>query len=278
MKRTGQKHRLDQLLHRRYPELSRSRVQSEIMAGNVLVDGSSCDKPGTLVSENAAVQLLEPDNPYVSRGGLKLEGALFDLSIAVKDLVVLDVGASTGGFTDCLLKKGAGLVYALDVGYGQLDFSLRNNPRVVLMERFNVRRLKTHDIPTVPDLAVVDVSFISLAKVLPVLGQLKVTSVLALVKPQFEAGRREAGKGKGVIRDPDLHRRVLTENVAAALEIGYYCRGMTFSKYPGPKGNLEFFIYYADQKKEPGFCQHDYTAEAARVVEQAHSLLLKEKK
>jgi len=280
LKRARPKIRLDQLLHRQRPELSRNRVQAEIMAGKVLVDGSICDKPGTLIEENADIKLLEPKNPYVSRGGLKLEGALLDLSLEVKDLIVLDVGASTGGFTDCLLKKGARLVYALDVGYGQLDFKLRHNPQVVIMESFNVRLLKPQDIPTIPDLAVVDVSFISLIKVLPVLAQLNIPAVLALVKPQFEVGRSEAGRGKGVIRDPKLHFNVLNENVAAALKLGYYCRGITYSRFPGPKGNVEYFVYYKYMDVEPGFLQQTCvnTEDIKKVIDQAHSLFIDKKK
>lgn len=270
--------RLDQLLHRQKPELSRSRIQSEIMAGRVLVDGSVCDKPGTMVSEKAEIKLLEPDNPYVSRGGLKLGKALQDLSIDVKNLVVLDVGASTGGFTDCLLQKGAQLVYALDVGYGQLDYSLRHNPSVVVMERFNIRNLKPDHLPVLPDLAVVDVSFISLTKVLPVLYRLEIPRVLALIKPQFEVGRADAGRGKGVIRDPALHARVLTSLVEAACEGGYCCQGITFSNYPGPKGNIEYFISYTIRKTGKHSCRENFEKAVLKIVEEAHIILAKDKK
>lgn len=243
MKKEGSSRRLDLLLLERNPGLTRSRAQAEIMAGRVLVDGRVCDKPGTLISPEASVTLLEPQNPYVSRGGLKLEGALADLKIEVEGLVVLDVGASTGGFTDCLLARGAKRVYALDVGYGQLHWRLRNDPRVTVLERFNVRHLKREHLPEVPQLATVDVSFISLKLVLPVLHAAGVPAVLALVKPQFEAGRAEADRGRGVIRDPGLHRAVLLEAICAACESGYCCAGLTDSRWPGPQGNLEFFLY-----------------------------------
>jgi 23S rRNA (cytidine1920-2'-O)/16S rRNA (cytidine1409-2'-O)-methyltransferase len=243
VKKVGAARRLDLLLLEINPGLTRSRAQAEIMAGRVLVDGRVCDKPGTLISPAASVTLLEPENPYVSRGGLKLEGALADLGIEVKGLVVLDAGASTGGFTDCLLAKGAKRVYALDVGYGQLDWRLRNDPRVTVLERFNVRHLKREHLPEAPQLATVDVSFISLKLVLPVLRAAGVPAVLALVKPQFEAGRAEAGRGRGVIRDPGLHRAVLLEAIRSACESGYCCAGLTDSHWPGPRGNLEFFLY-----------------------------------
>ncbi len=248
------------------------------MAGKVLVNGSVCDKPGALVEESAEIKLLEPDNPYVSRGGLKLEKALLDLAINVGGLVILDVGASTGGFTDCLLQNGARRVYALDVGYGQLDYSLRRNPAVVVMERFNVRFLKPEDLPEVPDLAVIDVSFISLLKVLPVLYQLEIPHVLALVKPQFEAGKADAGRGRGVIRNPDLHCRILKDVVEDSCKIGYCCRGITFSQYPGPKGNIEYFGYFSRQKAGVCKCREDCKAKTAKTVEEAHQLLMNEKK
>jgi 23S rRNA (cytidine1920-2'-O)/16S rRNA (cytidine1409-2'-O)-methyltransferase len=241
--RDGKKRRLDQLLNETRPDLSRSRIQAEIMAGRVLVDGKKCDKPGQMVGADVTVTIIEPQNPYVSRGGLKLAGALHDFALNVEKMVVLDVGASTGGFTDCLLKKGASLVYALDVGYGQLDYSLRNDPRVINMERFNIRNLDKSQLSDKPDLCVIDVSFISLSKIFPLLSSLEVPSIIALVKPQFEVGRAEASKGAGVIRDPALQGRALQAVLQSALDNGYSCKGITFSKLKGPKGNIEFFIY-----------------------------------
>lgn len=268
-----EKKRLDLLLLESRPDLSRSRVQAEIMAGKVTVDGTVCDKPGTLLPDSADIQLLEPKNPYVSRGGLKMAGALADLSIVVKDLIVLDVGASTGGFTDCLLQSGAKLIYALDVGYGQFAYSLRNDPRVVVMERFNIRHLTAKDITLKPDLAVIDVSFISLTKVLPVLAELSIELVLALIKPQFEVGRSEASRGSGVIRDPALHIKVLNDFYQFAAEKGYCCRGITYSRWPGPKGNIEYFMYLSAAEEDLKNCLPDFTLEAARTVEIAHHKL-----
>ena len=281
MSHSVKKQRLDLLLSEARPELSRSRIQAEIMAGKVRVNGIICDKPGTIVASDAAIELLEPKNPYVSRGGLKIAAALENLDIDVDGSVVLDVGASTGGFTDCLLNKNARLIYALDVGYGQLASKLRNDPRIVVMERFNIRNLKNSDLPITPDLAVIDVSFISLSKVFPVLSNCRINQVLALVKPQFEAGRLEADKGSGVIRDPALHSRVLSKTINNAREAKFCCRGITYSKFPGPKGNIEYFIYLV-------FCgehdnEHDYDCSlniertVLKNVQEAHRRLSRKK-
>ncbi len=272
MRPSKQKKRLDLKLSENRPDLSRNRIQAEIMAGNVFVDGKVADKPGTIVENSAHVEIRGAENPYVSRGGLKLEGALRDLSIDVENLVVLDVGASTGGFTDCFLKKGAKFVYALDVGYGQLDYSLRNDPRVAAMERCNIRYLKEEDLSMKPDLAAVDVSFISLAKVIPVLKDIGIPAVLALVKPQFEAGRAEADRGKGVIGDPGLHRRILDRVAVNFCSSGYCCEGATFSKWPGPKGNIEYFIFLKLNDKGCT-CLSGISSSFANVVEEAHRKL-----
>jgi 23S rRNA (cytidine1920-2'-O)/16S rRNA (cytidine1409-2'-O)-methyltransferase len=267
------KTRLDQLLQDKFPNLSRSRLQALIMAGKVTVNGIPFDKPGMPVENDADLAIVEPDNPYVSRGGLKLEGAIKDLRLDFTGLTVLDAGASTGGFSDCLLQKGAAKVIALDVGYGQLDQKLRNDPRIVVLERFNIRKLRPEDIGDSVDFATVDLSFISLKLVLPVLFQLPVPALLALVKPQFEVGRADAGKGRGVIRDPALHRAVLAEVIFAAVETGYFFRDLTYSRLPGPKGNLEYFLLLAagpvvDQQSP------ETPAEAIeRVVAEAHSAL-----
>lgn len=270
MKPTKQKKRLDLLLNERRPDLSRNRIRAEIMAGRVYVNGRVIDKPGTILDSSVDIKLHGAENPYVSRGGMKLEGALQTFSINVEGLVVLDVGASTGGFTDCLLKKGAKLVYALDVGYGQLDFNLRNDSRVMVMERFNVRNLTNENLEIKPDLAVVDVSFISLAKVIPVLNRIGIAAIVALVKPQFEAGRADADRGKGVIRNPELHIRVLEEAAAYACKAGYCCKGLTYSRWPGPKGNLEYFIYLEHRNNKDCICLANIGEVAADVVDQAH--------
>jgi 23S rRNA (cytidine1920-2'-O)/16S rRNA (cytidine1409-2'-O)-methyltransferase len=274
LKQKGERQRLDLLLQERFPGLSRSRARAEIMAGRVLVEGKPCTKPGTFHPRDAAITLLEPAQPYVSRGGVKLAGALDDLGLEVAGLTVLDVGASTGGFTDCLLQRGAAQVIALDVGYGQLDWKLRQHPQVTVMERFNIRHLKPQHLPVIPDLAVVDLSFISLKLVLPVLKENGIPLVLALVKPQFEVGRAEAGRGKGVIRDPRLHKTVLQELVAYACARGYCASALTFSRLPGPRGNLEFFVLW---KSTDGgcACRKEIEAEIAGVVERAHRELAK---
>jgi len=265
--------RLDQLLVERYPELSRSRIQGEIMAGRVFIDGKVCDKPGTLVYRQATLEMVAPHNPYAGRGGLKLFGALEDFSLAVKELVVLDIGSSTGGFTDCLLKNGAKHVYALDVGYGQLDWLLRQDPRVTVMERFNIRRLKPADLPEAPDLAVADLSFISLELVIPVLHKMETPAILALIKPQFEAGRAQADRGRGVIRDAAVHRAVLLKLMDFACRVGYCCRGLTYSRCPGAQGNLEFFAYWLLAAEGSCSCFPDKAGQAQAVVEQAHRLI-----
>lgn len=240
------KTRLDRLVVDRGLAPSRERAQALILAGRVTVDGRPAVKPGTPLPEDAAVALVEPDHPFVGRGGLKLEGAIDRLGVDPSGLVALDVGASTGGFTDCLLKRGARRVYALDVGHGQLDWSLRNDPRVVTMEGRNARYLVAEDLPEPVDLAVVDVSFISLRLVLPPLRPLvrQGGAVLALVKPQFEVGRSEVGRG-GIVRDPALHAAAVASVARAAEAAGYRLRGGCRSPLPGAEGNVEFFLALA---------------------------------
>ncbi len=274
MKKRQGRERLDLLLLERFPGLSRNRVRAEIMSGRVLVEGQVCSKPGMLYPRDAQITLLEPGQRYVSRGGFKLAGALDDLGLAVEGRTVLDVGASTGGFTDCLLQRGAGRVIALDVGYGQLDWSLRHHPQVTVMERFNIRHLGPQDLAEMPDLAVIDLSFISLKLVLPVLRENGIPVILALVKPQFEVGRSEAGRGKGVIRDPHLHRAVLRDLIGFACDAGYCAAALTFSRLPGPRGNLEFFIYL---KISDGGCSCpvEIEEEISEVVNRAHRELVK---
>lgn len=271
MSSSGEKRRLDQLVSYYFPELSRNRIQAEIMAGNIIVNGQISDKPGTKISSGAEIKLLQPDNPYVSRGGLKICGALEHFSVDVNNLTVIDIGASTGGFTDCLLQKGARLVYALDVGYGQLALKLRNDCRVVVMERFNVRNLQQEDLEILPDLAVVDVSFISLSKVIPVLSNLNINLVLTLVKPQFEVGKNEAGRGRGVIRDPELHRQTIMKTVQSAWNNRFICQGITYSPLPGPKGNIEYFILFKRDGESSFLSETDLNSRAIEVVQEAHS-------
>jgi 23S rRNA (cytidine1920-2'-O)/16S rRNA (cytidine1409-2'-O)-methyltransferase len=247
-KKRGTRERLDVLLVERERVDSRQQAQRLIMAGQVRVDGRVVDKPGTRVPQEADITLQET-LPYVSRGGLKLEAALDRFAIKVTGVIAADVGASTGGFTDCLLQRGASKVYAIDVGYGQLAWRLRNDPRVVVMERANVRYLQ--GLPEPVDLAAVDVSFISLELVLPaIIGFLRPGGhIVALIKPQFEAGRGQVGKG-GVVKDPEVHRAVLRKVLLWAEEHGLAVRGLMASPLKGPAGNVEFLAHLVYQ--EPG--------------------------
>jgi len=245
------KKRLDLLLVERELAESRARAQRLIRAGLVRVAGQVADKPGTRFRVDAEVT-LEAQPRFVGRGGEKLEAALTRFKLDVRGLVVADVGASTGGFTDCLLQHGARRVYAIDVGYGQLDWRLRNDARVVVMERTNARYLKS--LPESVDLVSADVSFISLRLILPaaicwfaarpsMVEQVGEGTVIALIKPQFEAGRRDVGKG-GVVRDPSVHRRVLEQVLGAAGELGLGLRGLMPSPLRGPAGNVEFLGWW----------------------------------
>lgn len=237
--------RLDRLLAERGLAASREEAQRLILAGRVLVDGRRVDKAGAPVPPDAEVGVLAR-SPYVGRGGEKLEAALDALDVAVAAKVCLDVGASTGGFTHCLLLRGARRVYAVDVGHGQLHPTLRDDPRVVVLEGVNARALPPTLFPESPELATVDVSFISLEKVLPAVAVCLAPAgeILALVKPQFEVGRGRVGKG-GVVRDPDRHREVLARLAAFAEARGLGVRGMAASPLKGPKGNREFFLHLA---------------------------------
>lgn len=239
------KERLDKLLVLKGLVPSRERARSLILAGKVIVGDHTVDKAGTLVPEDAAIRLKGEDIPYVSRGGLKLEKALHCFNLSVEGVVAVDVGASTGGFTDCLLQHGAARVYAVDVGYGQLAWKLREDSRVINLERTNIRHLDSADLPEQPGLAVVDASFISLEKVLP--STLKLLApqgcVVALIKPQFEVGKGEVGKG-GVVRDEQKQRGVV-EKITHYVET-FNCEvlGVTESPILGPKGNREFLLFF----------------------------------
>jgi 23S rRNA (cytidine1920-2'-O)/16S rRNA (cytidine1409-2'-O)-methyltransferase len=229
---------------------SRERAKTLIMAGKVMVESRIVDKPGTKVDVEAHLQLRGEDHPYVSRGGIKLQGALQAFGIDPAGMVVMDVGASTGGFTDCVLQKGAQKVYAVNVGYGELAWKLRSDPRVINLERRNIRYLKREEVPEEMDLILVDTSFISIEKFLFRLDDfLKARGVIVgLIKPQFEVGRGEVGKG-GVVRDPALHRKVIDRISQFCWESGFEVLGVVESSILGPKGNKEFFIYL---KKESG--------------------------
>jgi len=238
------KERLDKLmvLHGLVP--SRERARALILAGKVVVDDHRIDKAGIQVDIDASIRLKGEDIAYVSRGGLKLEKALAQFTVSVNGRVAVDVGASTGGFTDCLLQAGASLVYAVDVGYGQLAWKLREDQRVVNLERCNIRHLQVETLDPQPSLAVIDASFISLVKVLPNTLSLLTENaeIIALIKPQFEVGRGLVGKG-GVVRDQELHGKVVEDIREAAVELGCQVCGVVESPILGPKGNREFLIH-----------------------------------
>jgi 23S rRNA (cytidine1920-2'-O)/16S rRNA (cytidine1409-2'-O)-methyltransferase len=237
------KQRLDLAVLNRGLAVSRQRARALIMSGKILVNRKLIDKPGVPVADQDEILLKGDDHPFVSRGGLKLEAALRASEVVVADKVCLDVGASTGGFTDCLLQHGAHKVYAVDVGYGQLAWKLRQDPRVAVLERTNVRHLPFETVGEPVDLITIDVSFISLRIVVPaVLQFMKANAaVLALIKPQFEVGKGQVGKG-GVVRDPRLHQQVLDELTAFFIGIPLSVTGVIDSPILGPKGNKEFFI------------------------------------
>jgi len=248
------KKRLDLMLVDKKLVVSRERAKALIMAGRVTVNEQLADKPGTQVSEADDIELKGSDLPYVSRGGLKLEAALKEFGIDIKGLVCLDAGASTGGFTDCLLQHGASKVYAVDVGYGQFAWKLRQDPRVVVIERTNIRHMPAEALPEKVDLVTVDVSFISLKIVVPaVLKFLKRRArILTLIKPQFEVGKGKVGKG-GVVRDPAQHEAVIRDLRAFFSSMGLICEPVIPSPVLGPKGNREFLtsLVYADSPESP---------------------------
>ncbi|HEY1304916.1 MAG TPA: TlyA family RNA methyltransferase [Vicinamibacterales bacterium] len=236
--------RLDQLVVSRGLAPSRERARALVLAGQVSVDGKPVTKAGTTVDEASDVALIAPDHPYVGRGGLKLAHALDTFHIDVTGRECLDIGASTGGFTDAMLQRGAARVVALDVGHGQLDWRLRNDARVVVLEHVNARHLTPSVLPSPVDLVTIDVSFISLARILPVVPPILApgADVVALVKPQFEAGRAEVRKG--IIRDSAVHDRVLEEVTTAGAEVGLTRVAWTPSPVTGQKGNVEFLIHF----------------------------------
>ena len=263
------KKRLDVLLVERLYAETRSKAQAIIMSGNVYVNGQKADKPGTSFEETVEIEVRGAVCPYVSRGGLKLEKALRDFGVKPEGFVCSDSGASTGGFTDCLLQQGAKKVFAIDVGYGQLDWKIRSDERVVVMERTNIRYVTPEDLGEPLDLSVIDVSFIGLEIVLPTIKTLlkqESGQVLCLIKPQFEAGKDNVGK-KGVVRDPKIHQMVLDNFVSLVRNLGFTILGLTFSPVKGPEGNIEFLglLTLADV---PGI-----EPDTADVVAQAHKML-----
>ena len=265
------KERLDILLVKRGLVESREKAKTTLMAGLVLVDGQKIDKAGTMVKEEAELRILGNAIPYVSRGGLKLEKAIEVFGISLEGKTAADIGASTGGFTDCALQRGAAKVFAIDVGYGQLAWKLRSDPRVVNMERTNIRYVRPEDIGELLDFASIDVAFISLTKVLePAKHLLKGTGeIVALIKPQFEAGRGNVGK-KGVVRDPEIHKTVIREVAAYSRSLGFVPAGLTFSPIKGPEGNIEYLIYLVSSEPESDAATENGIE---KIVAEAHRAL-----
>ena len=266
------KERLDKRLIALDPSLSREKAKALIMAGDVYVDGQREDKAGTMVAEDASVEVRAKRIPFVSRGGLKLEKAFETFDISVQDKVCADAGASTGGFTDCMLQHGARKVYALDVGYGQLDWKLRQDERVICMEKTNVRYVTPEAFDEEIGFATADLSFISLRKVLPAMYSWleEGAQAVVLVKPQFEAGREKVGK-KGVVRDPQVHEQVIREVAVGARETGFTVRGLTFSPVRGPEGNIEYLLWL--EKADRSEAADAIDADAASVVREAAEML-----
>ncbi|MGI6731255.1 MAG: TlyA family RNA methyltransferase [Anaerovoracaceae bacterium] len=262
------KERLDIVLVNRGYFQSRERAKGAIMAGIVYVDGERVDKAGTAISEEADIFIKEDTCPYVSRGGLKLAKAIETFNLNLNQAIAVDIGASTGGFTDCMLKNGAKKVYSIDVGYGQLDWKLRNDSRVVNMEKINIRYLDTETIKEKADFISIDVSFISLKLVFPVAEKLlsENGSMVCLVKPQFEAGREQVGK-KGIVRDSKVHIQVIENVKAYAEECGLYLSGLTYSPMTGAKGNIEYLFYLTREQNE------DEIISITEVVMESHQQL-----
>lgn len=261
------KERLDVLLVERGLEQSRERAKAVIMAGIVYVDGQKSDKPGMSVPVESKIEVRGKTLPYVSRGGLKLEKGIAVFGITLRHLICMDIGASTGGFTDCMLQNGAEKVYAVDVGYGQLDWKLRCNKRVINLERTNIRYITEEQVPEPLDFASVDVSFISLKLVLPVAYRLlrDGAEMLCLIKPQFEAGREKVGK-KGVVRERATHLEVILNTLAFTRESGFSIQGLDFSPVKGPEGNIEYLMHI----KKGG---EDRAVDPEAVVDASHAEL-----
>lgn len=265
------KERLDILLTEKNFFDSRARAKTMIMLGKILVDGQKIEKAGTLVNRDAEIKILGEEMPFVSRGGFKLQKAIEVFNLDLHEKIAADVGASTGGFTDCMLQHGAKKIYAVDVGYGQLAWKLRNDERVINLERTNIRNVTREEIPEVLNFVSVDVAFISLEKVLPVIFNLLGDDgeVAALIKPQFEAGREQVGK-KGVVKDKKIHASVIENVLSFAEEIGFKICGINFSPVKGPEGNIE---YLAHLTKKIGAQEIDWKEKILATVNLAHEEL-----
>lgn len=264
------KERLDVLLVNKGLATSREKAKAMIMAGNVFVAGQREDKAGTMVQEDAAIEIKGSTLAYVSRGGLKLEKAMKHFDLTLEGKVCMDVGASTGGFTDCMLQNGAVKVFSVDVGYGQLAWSLRQDPRVVCMEKTNIRYVTPEQIGDPVDFVSIDVSFISLTKVLgPVKELMKEGGqIVCLIKPQFEAGREKVGK-KGVVREPETHLEVIVKVIEFARSLGFSVLNLEYSPIKGPEGNIEYLLFL--QKDGLAACSEDISPE--QIVKLSHSTL-----
>ena len=268
------KERLDALLVKRNLVQSRERAKTTIMAGLVLVDGQKVDKAGTMVKPEAEIRVLGNTLPYVSRGGLKLEKAIREFGVSLQGKVAADIGASTGGFTDCMLQNGADHVYSIDVGRGQLAWKLRQDPRVICMEKTNIRYVTSEQIPEKIDFASVDVSFISLKKVLGPARELLQDDarMVCLIKPQFEAGREKVGK-KGVVRDKAVHLEVIEMILQFVTSIHFEILNLDYSPIKGPEGNIEYLVYI--RKRPEDYPLGAWTVDPAEVVDRAHEELAK---
>lgn len=266
------KKRLDMLMMERALAPSREKAKAFIMAGDVYVDGQKEDKAGTMFPETVKIEVRGNTLPYVSRGGLKLEKAMKNFDVTLDSKVCMDVGASTGGFTDCMLQNGAVKVYSIDVGYGQLDWKLRNDPRVVCMEKTNIRYVVPEDLGEPADFSSIDVSFISLTKVLlPVRNLLTDEGeIVCLIKPQFEAGREKVGK-KGVVREKSVHLEVIEMVASFAGSIGFEALHLEFSPIKGPEGNIEYLLHLRNCTDGSTFAND--TIGASEIVEKAHETL-----
>ena len=263
------KERLDILLVDRGIITSRERAKTSIMAGKVFVDGRRVDKAGEKVPVTANIEYKGEKLPYVSRGGLKLEKAMKNFPITLEGKVCMDIGASTGGFTDCMLQNGASKVFSIDVGYGQFAWKLRTDERVVCMERTNIRYVKPEDLGELVDFTSIDVSFISLKKIMPATIELLKDKgeVVALIKPQFEAGKEKVGK-KGVVRDIEVHKEVVFGIIDYLIEHNINVLGVSYSPIKGPEGNIEYLVYFTkDMERESTFVREDVD----KVVEASHT-------
>ncbi len=270
------KERLDVLLVEKGLAPSREKAKTLIMTGNVFVAGQREDKAGTKIDASLEINVKTNPNPYVSRGGLKLEKAMETYPIQLLDKVCMDVGASTGGFTDCMLQNGASKVYSIDVGRGQLDWKLRQDPRVVCMEKTNIRYVTPEHIEEKASFVSIDVSFISLKKVLPPVKELmdEEGQMVCLIKPQFEAGREKVGK-KGVVRDINVHKDVVKSIVTFSDELGFRCIGVDYSPIKGPEGNIEYLLYMEKGAKTEDL--EAFITEIDHMVDRSHEQLKKNK-